>query len=311
MSITRHFDSFTSARTNLRSVLDAAHEGLITTVVRENERSVVVAADSLRRELSRLLPDWDGPGCPDAVAAAYRGTWPIGRLQPGLVPDASWPSDVQWAVETLTSRRPPRTSILPWVKYQPSITIDLDPRKDDDFQLAVALVPYTIDGAGIADDPDHLQRQRHRHECLLRAHGRRAPNDCPIHDSGGRKRGLAHPIRPSPEPLLVTIPHPQIAHYQRQPDLQQLPVWLARRGIRQRDRNFGLGGQRVVHGAVGGDGQQCVQAVVRDAFGDDEAHVDPSNPSGFGAHLESCLDGQAVGGQVVPGEVAAGVEGHA
>ncbi len=70
----------------------------------------------------------------------------------GLVPDASWPPDVQWAVETLTPRRPPRTSILPWVKYQPSITIDLDPRKDDDFQLAVALVPYTIDGAGIADD---------------------------------------------------------------------------------------------------------------------------------------------------------------
>ena len=56
MSIPRHFDSFTSARTNLRSVLDAAHEGVITTVVRENERFVVVAADSLRRELSQLLP---------------------------------------------------------------------------------------------------------------------------------------------------------------------------------------------------------------------------------------------------------------
>jgi hypothetical protein len=55
MPIPRHFDSFTSARANLRGVLDAAHEGLITTVVRENERFVVVAADSLRRELSRLL----------------------------------------------------------------------------------------------------------------------------------------------------------------------------------------------------------------------------------------------------------------
>ena len=52
----------------------------------------------------------------------------------------------------LTPRRPPRASILPWVKYQPSITIDVDMRKDDDFQLAVALVLDTIDGTGIADD---------------------------------------------------------------------------------------------------------------------------------------------------------------
>ncbi len=38
------------------------------------------------------------------------------------------------------------------MRYKPSITIDLDPRKDDDFQLAVALVPHTIDGTGIAYD---------------------------------------------------------------------------------------------------------------------------------------------------------------
>src|ERR1035437_7437390 len=31
----------------------------------------------------------------------------------------------------------------------------------------------------------------------------------------------------------------------------ELPIWLPPTGIRQRDRNFGLGGQRVVHGAVG------------------------------------------------------------
>ena len=68
MSIPRHFDSFTSARANLRSVLDAAHEGLITTVVRENERFVVVAADSLRRELSRLLPS-------RAAVVAEGGGW--------------------------------------------------------------------------------------------------------------------------------------------------------------------------------------------------------------------------------------------
>jgi predicted RNase H-like HicB family nuclease len=68
VSIPRHFDSFTTARTNLRSVLDAAHEGLITTVVRENERFVVVAADSLRRELSRLLPS-------RAAVVAEGGGW--------------------------------------------------------------------------------------------------------------------------------------------------------------------------------------------------------------------------------------------
>jgi len=49
-------------------VLDAAHEGLITTVVRENERFVVVAADSLRRELSRLLPS-------RAAVVAEGGGW--------------------------------------------------------------------------------------------------------------------------------------------------------------------------------------------------------------------------------------------
>ena len=94
---------------------------------------------------------------PEAVAAAYRGalTAMRGRLADFylyLVSDRAWPPDVQWAVESLTPRRPPRTSIFPWVRYQPSITIDLDLRKDDDFQLAAALVPYTIGATGIADD---------------------------------------------------------------------------------------------------------------------------------------------------------------
>jgi len=51
----------------------------------------------------------------------------------------------------------------------------------------------------------------------------------------------------------------------------ELPIWLVPRGIRQRDRNFGLRGQRVVNGAVGGNGQQRVQAVGRHAVGDDES----------------------------------------
>ena len=94
---------------------------------------------------------------PSAVAAAFRGALTAVRSRLAgfwidLISDRDWPPDVQWAVEALAPRRPPRTSILPWVKHQPSITIDLDVRRDDDFQLAMALVPYTIDGTGIADD---------------------------------------------------------------------------------------------------------------------------------------------------------------
>src|SRR5674476_1225822 len=52
-------------------------------------------------------------------------------------------------------------------------------------------------------------------------------------------------------------------------------------------------------------------AAAYSAFGDDEAQVDPGDPGRFGAHVECRLDGQSVGGQVVPGKEAAGVEGHA
>ena len=94
---------------------------------------------------------------PGAVAATYRGALSAmrGRLASfciDLISDRAWPQDVRWAVEALTARRPPRTSILPWVKYKPSITIDLDLRDHNDFQLAMALVPYTIDATGIAED---------------------------------------------------------------------------------------------------------------------------------------------------------------
>jgi hypothetical protein len=93
----------------------------------------------------------------DAVAAGYRGALTSMRSRLAdfcldLISDRTWPPDVQWAVEALTPRRPPRTSILPWVKREPSITIDLDLREDEDFQLAVALAPYTINGEGIAHD---------------------------------------------------------------------------------------------------------------------------------------------------------------
>lgn len=68
MDIVRHFDTFTSARNNFRGVLDAAHNGVVTTVTRDKERFVVVSADALREELRRLLPS-------QAVAVPEGGGW--------------------------------------------------------------------------------------------------------------------------------------------------------------------------------------------------------------------------------------------
>lgn len=68
MTTTRHFESFTAARTNLRSVLDAAHEGLVTTVTRDSEHYVVVNAADFRGDLARLRPA-------KAMVAAEGGGW--------------------------------------------------------------------------------------------------------------------------------------------------------------------------------------------------------------------------------------------
>lgn len=75
MTTPRHFASFTEARKQFRSVLDAAHAGLVTTVDRDKERFVVVAADHLRDELARLRPS-------HAVVAAEGGGWSV--MLPGL-----------------------------------------------------------------------------------------------------------------------------------------------------------------------------------------------------------------------------------
>lgn len=75
MSLTRHFSNYTSARTNLRGVLDAAHAGLVTTVVRDGERYVVLDAEVLREELSHLLRS-------RAVVVAEGGGW--SALVPGV-----------------------------------------------------------------------------------------------------------------------------------------------------------------------------------------------------------------------------------
>jgi hypothetical protein len=64
----RHFLSFTDARKNFRCVLDAAHEGVVTTVIRDKERFVVLTADARGGELRRLLPS-------QAVVVPEGGSW--------------------------------------------------------------------------------------------------------------------------------------------------------------------------------------------------------------------------------------------
>ncbi|WP_091949602.1 prevent-host-death protein [Trujillonella endophytica] len=68
MAALRHFDSYTETRKKLRCVFDAAQEGLVTTVTRDNERFVVLSADARGAELRRLLPS-------QAAVVAEAGGW--------------------------------------------------------------------------------------------------------------------------------------------------------------------------------------------------------------------------------------------
>ncbi|HET7326150.1 MAG TPA: hypothetical protein VFJ14_02575 [Nocardioidaceae bacterium] len=71
----RHFTSFTDARNRFRQVLDAARLGLVTTVDRDRERFVVLAAENLRQDLARLRPA-------NAQVVAEGGGW--AAVLPGL-----------------------------------------------------------------------------------------------------------------------------------------------------------------------------------------------------------------------------------
>lgn len=75
MSLTRHFASFTLARGNFRAVLDAAAQGFVTTVDREDERFVIVAAAHQREDIARMRPS-------GASVVAEGGGWAV--LLPGL-----------------------------------------------------------------------------------------------------------------------------------------------------------------------------------------------------------------------------------
>lgn len=71
----RHFESYTSARTNFRAVLDAASAGFVTTLDRDNDRFVVVPAEQLREQLAALCPS-------NAQVVQEGGGWAV--IIPGL-----------------------------------------------------------------------------------------------------------------------------------------------------------------------------------------------------------------------------------
>ena len=71
----RHFASYSEARANLRSVLDAANSGVVTTLERDHTRFAVVDGELLRSQLAALRPA-------DAVVTAEGGGW--SAFLPGL-----------------------------------------------------------------------------------------------------------------------------------------------------------------------------------------------------------------------------------
>ncbi|WP_458534269.1 hypothetical protein [Oryzihumus sp.] len=88
------------------------------------------------------------------MAAAHRGALTAlrGRIRAlcvDVICDGTWPDEVRWAVDRLEARRPARWSRWRRRWLEPSISVDLDPRDDEDFALAVAVAPYTICGTGI------------------------------------------------------------------------------------------------------------------------------------------------------------------
>jgi Antitoxin of toxin-antitoxin, RelE / RelB, TA system len=87
----RHFGSYTTARTNLRDLLDTAHTGRVTTVDRDRERFAVVDAGMLRAQLAELRPS-------GAVVTAEGGGW--SAFLPG-VPVSGEGVDLDSALEDL------------------------------------------------------------------------------------------------------------------------------------------------------------------------------------------------------------------
>lgn len=67
---TVHYDSYTEARAHLKDLLDAAGQGLVATVRRDDERAAVVDAERLRYALARLCPS-------NATVVGENGGWSV------------------------------------------------------------------------------------------------------------------------------------------------------------------------------------------------------------------------------------------
>lgn len=87
----RHFTSYSAARSHLRELLDAAHAGYVTTLDRERERYAVIDGAVLREHLATLLPS-------RSVAGAEGGGW--AAFLPGL-PLSGEGDDLDGALEDL------------------------------------------------------------------------------------------------------------------------------------------------------------------------------------------------------------------
>jgi hypothetical protein len=71
-----------------------------------------------------------------------------------LTSDAPWPDEVRWAVDEAGQRAARTRSLFGKSRTRRAAHIDLDPADNRDFEIASALVPYTIGSTGL----DHQQR---------------------------------------------------------------------------------------------------------------------------------------------------------
>lgn len=69
-----------------------------------------------------------------------------------LTPDVPWPEEVRWAVDEAGQRATRTRSFLGRSWTRRTGYIDLHPADDRDFEIAMALVPYTIGSTGMDQD---------------------------------------------------------------------------------------------------------------------------------------------------------------